>query len=49
MPLAIGAVVEGVPTTFHTPLAGQACPVRALVPIAVVISILLSAFSLAVD
>ena len=33
MPLAIGAVVDGVPTTCHTPLSGQASPVRAVVPI----------------
>lgn len=29
---AIGAVVVGVPSTFHTPLSGQFCPVLALVP-----------------
>lgn len=33
MPLAIGAVVEGVPTTFQTPLSGHFCPVEAVVPI----------------
>ena len=33
LPLAIGAVVDGVPTTFHTPLSGQVCPVVAWVPI----------------
>lgn len=33
LPLAIGAVVDGDPTTFHTPLSGQFCPVRAVVPI----------------
>jgi hypothetical protein len=32
-PLEIGAVVEGIPTTFHTPLSGQVSPVRARVPI----------------
>lgn len=32
LPLAMGAVVEGDPTTFHTPLSGQVCPVWALVP-----------------
>jgi hypothetical protein len=30
--LEIGAVVDGVPTTFHTPLSGHDSPVRALVP-----------------
>jgi hypothetical protein len=30
--LAIGAVVEGVPTTFHTPDSGQVSPVLAFVP-----------------
>lgn len=33
LPLAIGAVVEGVPSTRQTPLSGQISPVRALVPI----------------
>lgn len=33
MPLAIGAVVEGVPTTFQIPLSGHFCPVDAVVPI----------------
>jgi hypothetical protein len=32
-PFAMGAVVEGVPTTFHTPLSGHFDPVRAVVPI----------------
>ncbi len=32
-PFAIGAVVEGVPTTFQTPLSGHFCPVEAVVPI----------------
>lgn len=32
MPLAIGAVVEGVPTTFQIPLSGHFCPVEAVVP-----------------
>ena len=32
LPLAMGAVVVGVPTTFQTPLSGQDCPVRAVVP-----------------
>jgi len=32
LPFAMGAVVEGLPTTFQTPLAGQTCPVRAVVP-----------------
>ncbi|MFD2188817.1 hypothetical protein [Aquimarina celericrescens] len=32
-PLAIGAVVVGVPTTFHIPDSGQVCPVLAVVPI----------------
>lgn len=27
---AIGAVVDGVPTTSQTPLSGQVCPVRAV-------------------
>lgn len=31
-PLAMGAVVLGVPTTFHTPDSGQVSPVRAVVP-----------------
>ena len=34
LPLAIGAVVEGVPTTSQMPLSGQISPVRALVPTA---------------
>ena len=29
---AMGAVVEGFPTTFHTPLSGQISPVLAVVP-----------------
>ncbi|MGP3236830.1 hypothetical protein ACTVPP_20365, partial [Serratia ureilytica] len=33
MPLAIGAVVEGLPTTSQTPLSGHFCPVVAVVPI----------------
>ena len=33
MPFAIGAVVVGVPTTFHTPLSGHLCPVLPVVPI----------------
>jgi hypothetical protein len=33
LPLAIGAVVLGAPSTFQTPLSGQISPVRALVPI----------------
>jgi hypothetical protein len=33
LPLAMGAVVEGVPSTRQTPLSGQVSPVRALVPI----------------
>lgn len=33
LPLEIGAVVVGVPTTFQTPLSGHFSPVRALVPI----------------
>lgn len=33
LPSAIGAVVDGVPTTFHTPLSGQISPVVAVVPI----------------
>jgi hypothetical protein len=32
LPLAIGAVVLGFPTTFHTPLSGHVCPVVAVVP-----------------
>lgn len=40
LPLAIGAVVVGVPTTFHTPLIGQFCPVRAVVPSAMLFSFL---------
>ncbi len=31
--MAIGAVVEGSPYTFHTPLSGHLSPVRAFVPI----------------
>jgi hypothetical protein len=41
---AIGAVVEGVPTTRHTPLSGQRSPVRAVVPIGVLVSIILFTF-----
>lgn len=29
----MGAVVDGVPVTFHTPLSGHVCPVVAVVPI----------------
>lgn len=32
LPFAIGAVVDGVPSTFHTPLSGQLSPVLAVVP-----------------
>ena|SRR6266542_1971210 len=32
LPLAIGAVVDGVPTTAQTPLSGHLSPVRAVVP-----------------
>lgn len=32
-PFAIGAVVDGVPITFHTPLSGHFSPVLAVVPI----------------
>lgn len=32
LPLAIGAVVEGVPSTFQIPLSGQVSPVLARVP-----------------
>jgi transcriptional regulator with XRE-family HTH domain len=32
LPLAIGAVVEGMPTTSQMPLSGQDSPVRAVVP-----------------
>ena len=31
-PLAIGAVVDGVPSTFQTPLSGQMPPVDTRVP-----------------
>jgi hypothetical protein len=44
-PLAIGAVVDGVPTTFQTPLSGQFCPVDAVVPsgaLAMIVSFLLA-------
>lgn len=33
LPLAIGAVVDGVPSTFQMPLSGQVSPVLARVPI----------------
>lgn len=33
LPFAIGAVVDGVPTTCQTPLSGQSVPVDAVVPI----------------
>jgi hypothetical protein len=36
-PLAIGAVVEGESCDFHTPLSGQVSPVRAVVPIGLLI------------
>lgn len=39
MPLAMGAVVVGVPTTFQTPLSGQISPVLAVVPIGLAISV----------
>jgi hypothetical protein len=32
LPTAIGAVVVGYPSTFHTPLSGQISPVRTRVP-----------------
>ena len=32
LPSAIGAVVDGVPTTSQTPLSGHFSPVRAVVP-----------------
>lgn len=31
--MAIGAVVDGLPTTFQIPLSGQFSPVLAVVPI----------------
>ena len=33
----MGAVVEGEPTTFQTPLSGHFCPVFAVVPIGLII------------
>jgi hypothetical protein len=39
-PLAIGAVVDGVPTTFQMPLSGHRSPVRAVVPMATAISLI---------
>ena len=33
LPLAIGAVVDGVPTTFQIPLSGHVFTVRAVAPI----------------
>lgn len=33
-PIAIGAVVDGLPTTFHTPLSGHRSPVLAVLPTA---------------
>lgn len=33
LPIAIGAVVEGVSKDFHTPLSGHFSPVFAIVPI----------------
>lgn len=39
LPLAIGAVVVGVPCTFQTPLSGQDSPVLAVLPTAIVLSI----------
>jgi len=33
LPFEIGAVVEGIPSTFQTPLSGQISPVLARVPI----------------
>lgn len=44
LPFAIGAVVVGEPTTFHTPLSGHVSPVRTVRPIG--IAILLSPASL---
>ncbi len=32
LPYAMGAVVDGVPTTTHTPLSGQLEPVLGVVP-----------------
>jgi len=32
LPFAMGAVVDGVPTTFQTPLSGHFFPVEAVVP-----------------
>ncbi len=34
---AMGAVVDGVPTTSHAPLSGHVCPVLAVVPIGVTV------------
>lgn len=36
----MGAVVEGVPTTCQTPLSGQRSPVRAVVPIGALVSVI---------
>jgi hypothetical protein len=35
LPLAIGAVVLGLPCTFQTPLSGHFSPVLAVVPIGI--------------
>lgn len=44
-PLEMGAVVVGVPSTFHTPLSGHFSPVRAVVPSGADINSLLKAMS----
>ena len=41
LPIAIGAVVDGDACASHTPDSGQRSPVRAVVPIALAISVLL--------
>ena len=37
---AMGAVVDSVPTTCHTPLSGQRSPVRAVVPMGTLVCII---------
>ena len=45
LPLAMGAVVVGVPTTFQTPLSGHFGPVRAVVPMGLRVMLILNLLS----
>ena len=45
LPLAMGAVVDGVPITFQTPLSGHFSPVRAVAPIGALLLVCIFVFS----